>query len=168
MLAFLTPLLSRAGLTMIAVALAVAAIGLQTLRLDHAKADLAKARVAQAVAKREDAAKTIASGISAKTDVARVEIQWRTKTLIEKVPTYVPAAADADCRVPVGFVRLHDAAAAGLPTPAGGPEPAASGVQLSAVAATVIGNYGIAYGWREEALAWRDWYVAEKAAWEKR
>lgn len=73
--------------------------------------------------------------------------------------------------VPLGFVRLHDAAASGsapsFPSTTGGPLDAPSSVPLSAVSATVVENYGVAYDWRSEALTWRDWYAEQKAAWDK-
>lgn len=71
-------------------------------------------------------------------------IQGRTQTIIQKVPVYVSEAADRACTVPVGFVRLHDAAAAGLPAPepGGSADAAGSGVALSTVAAVTAGNYG--------------------------
>ncbi|MDC6286775.1 hypothetical protein PP731_25660, partial [Ralstonia solanacearum] len=58
-------------------------------------------------------------------------------------PRYVPVQADASCVVPRGFVRLHDAAAAGaVPDPgAGDADAAPSGIALSAVAGTVADNY---------------------------
>lgn len=71
-------------------------------------------------------------------------IQGRTQTIIKQVPVYVSEAADRACTVPVGFVRLHDAAAAALPAPepAGAADAAGSGVALSAVAAVTAENYG--------------------------
>jgi hypothetical protein len=110
------------------------------------------------VAKREAKAVRITSGIATKTDAARVEIRTRTVTLIQKVPTYVTPASDAQCIVPVGFLRLYNAAAAGVPTPAGGPVEAPSGVPLSTVLETDVANLGVGYDWRAEALAWREWY----------
>ena len=70
-------------------------------------------------------------------------IRIKGETIIKEVPRYVPAQADAACVVPRGFVRLHDAAAAGtVPDPdTGDADAAASGVALSAVASTVTGNY---------------------------
>lgn len=127
---------------------------------------LAKAKVI--VAHREDTAKAISTDIAAKTEKARVEIQWRTKTLIEKVTTYVPAAADAGCTIPVSFVQLHDAAAAGLPAPSSGPDEAASDVQLSRVLETDITNLGLGYDYRAEVIAWRSWYKLQSEAWSKR
>lgn len=76
--------------------------------------------------------------------VDRVQvIEKQGSTIIKEVPVYVSAAADRACVVPVGFVRLHDAAAGGLPAPgsAGPADAAPSGVALSAVTGTVAGNY---------------------------
>jgi len=102
-------------------------------------------------------------------DRERVVIQARTVTLIREVPVYVTPAADARCVVPLGFVRFHDAAAAGeavVSASAGGPLDAPAGIELSAVAATLADNYGAAFQWRAEALTWRRWYAEQKAAWD--
>lgn len=110
---------------------------------------------------------TAATAIAAHQAAVRTEIQWRTRILIEKAPDYVTPKADARCVVPVGFVRLHDAAAAGqdpVPDPAARADDAASGVALSAVGATVAGNYG---GCRENAAKLTDlqaWLIQVKAA----
>ncbi|MCL9854320.1 hypothetical protein [Ralstonia solanacearum] len=76
--------------------------------------------------------------------VDRVQtIRLKGDTIIERIPSYVPVQADASCAVPRGFVRLHDAAAAGtVPDPGTGDADAApSGVALSSVAAAVADNY---------------------------
>jgi hypothetical protein len=76
--------------------------------------------------------------------VDRVEVIEKTgRTIIKEVPVYVSKAADRACAVPAGFVRLHDAAAAGLPPPgsAGPADERPSPVALSAVTTTVAGNY---------------------------
>lgn len=120
------------------------------------------------IQKHEAVAGQISVQAASDTSAAREKVRTVTRTLIEKVPQYVPADADRDCVVPRGWVRLHDAAAAGLSSPSGGPDEAASGVPLSAVAATVVSNYGVAYDWRAEALGWRSWYVTQKAAWDRK
>lgn len=168
MLAFL---LSKTGLVSMAIALVVSVIGIQTLRLNHAKGELAALKAADKAAAldvkaHEATAATISQASQTQVAAERVRVQTVTKTLVQKVNVYVPAAADTKCVVPVGFVRFHDAAAAGLSGPSGGPDETPSGVPLSAVALTLAGNYGIAHDWRAEALGWRDWYVKEKAAWD--
>lgn len=131
----------------------------QARRMERAKKD---------VARREARAVQITDQSRANLDREKVRIQTRTITLIKEVVRYVPPAADARCIVPVGFVRLHDAAAGQteLPPASGGPLDAPSGVDLSAVASTVAENYGTAFQWRAEALTWRAWYRDQKAAWD--
>ncbi len=70
-------------------------------------------------------------------------IRLKGDTIIKEVPRYVSVQADAACVVPRGFVRLHDAAAAGtVPDPdTGDADAAASGIALSAVASTIASNY---------------------------
>ena len=117
------------------------------------------------VTKVEKVGKAITAAVDQQSAARKVEIRTITKTLIEKVPVYVTVEADRRVDVPVGFVRLHDQAATGLPGLPDAPGlvvDAPSGVPLSAVAGTVVGNYGVAYEWREEALACRAW-VARQA-----
>lgn len=76
--------------------------------------------------------------------VDRVQtIRVKGDTIVKEIPRYVTVEADAACTVPGGFVRLHDAAAAGgvLGQDPGGADAAPSGVPLSAVADTVASNY---------------------------
>lgn len=131
----------------------------QRARVERAKKD---------VARREAVAVQITDQSRANLDREKVRIQTRTVTLIKEVPTYVTPAADDRCIVPVGFVRLHDAAASAseLPAASGGPLDAPSGVDLSAVASVVAENYGTAFQWRAEAMTWRAWYRDQKAAWD--
>lgn len=90
-------------------------------------------------------ANVITYNVSAQADAKIAEIKTITKTLILKVPEYVSPQADAACVVPRGFVRLHDAAASGVPPvsdPTGQPNDAPSGVAISRVGSTVADNYG--------------------------
>lgn len=129
-------------------------------RLDRARKD---------VARREAKAVKITDTIRAEHGREVVRIQTRTVTLIKEVPTYVSPAADTRCVIPVGFVRLYDAAvrSSELPAAAGGPLDAPSGIELSGLLATDVENFGIAYQWRAEAMTWRRWYAEHKAEWDK-
>ncbi|MDB0511053.1 hypothetical protein [Ralstonia solanacearum] len=84
-----------------------------------------------------------ASTVTVTQYVDRVQtIRLKGDTIIKEIPRYVPIQADASCVVPLGFVRLHDAAAGTVPDPGPGDADAApSGVALSTVAATVADNY---------------------------
>ncbi|MCY1557670.1 hypothetical protein D9M68_945400 [compost metagenome] len=70
-------------------------------------------------------------------------IKVKGDTIIKEIPRYVPVQADAACTVPVGFVRVHDAAAAGavLDSGPGDADAVPSGIALSAVTGTIAGNY---------------------------
>lgn len=98
--------------------------------------------------------------------VERIKVVYRD--LIKEVPTYVTPEADRRCDLPVGFVRLHDQAAAGLPqvsAPAGDVRDAPSGVPLSAASGVIVGNYGVAYQWRERAVACETWAASQADLW---
>jgi hypothetical protein len=138
-------------------------------------------KVAQA--KREEAARREVKKIDAatgrvgevigkKTDAAIATERVVTKTIIEKVPVYVTVASDAQCRVPLGFVRLHDAAATGvLPGasyPAGQSADTASGVALSTVGSTVVGNYGACREAFRQLDGWQEWWRGVEAIWPKK
>ncbi len=91
-------------------------------------------------------------------------VREKGDTIIKEVPVYVPAQADAACTINRGFVRLHDAAAAGeLPKPAGDANAPAAGLALSAVAGTVAGNYQSCHENAEQLRALQAW-VREMAA----
>ncbi|MDB5431096.1 MAG: phage head-tail adapter protein [Caulobacter sp.] len=86
-------------------------------------------------------------------------------------PVYVREDAQHPAQfVPVGFVRLHDAAAGGaaLPDAAGVADDAASAVTLAAVAGTVIDNYGSCNATREQLIGLQGWVRAQQAAWDRR
>ena len=91
--------------------------------------------------------------------VDRVRIvREKGDTIIKEVPVYVPVQADAACTINRGFVRLHDAAAAGeLPEPARDADAAAAGLALSAVAGTVAANYQACHENAEQLKALQAW-----------
>lgn len=111
-----------------------------------AKAAKAEVRTVERVVYRERAAADVTERIGTQAAARQAEIRYVTRTLVEKVNVYVTPEADRNCILPVGFVRLHDAAAAGeggaLPEPAGESYDAPSGVACSAAAETIVGNYG--------------------------
>ena len=90
-------------------------------------------------------------------------VREKGQTIVKEVPVYVPAEADAACSVNRGFVRLHDAAAGDVPEPATDADAAASGVALSAVAATVATNYQTCHENAEQLRALQTW-VGEMTA----
>ncbi|KHJ63597.1 hypothetical protein [Burkholderia glumae] len=87
--------------------------------------------------------------------VHRVQVvREKGDTIIKEVPVYVDREADRACVVPVGFVRVHDGAAANVPVgDPGSADAAPSGIALSAVAATVAGNYTSCHENAEQLIA---------------
>lgn len=129
----------------------------------------AAAKAARAVVASTHKAAVVTEGVTQATEARREAVRTEYRTIIERIPVYVTPEADRAVSVPVGFVRLHDAAAGGsaatLSDRAGEPADTPSGVALSAVAGTVVGNYAQCRDWREQLIGWQDWYAAQAAAW---
>lgn len=88
--------------------------------------------------------------------VDRVQVvREAAATITKEIPVYVTVEADAACPIPVGFVRVHNAAAEGVPLgePAGDSNAPAAGLTLSAVAATVNDNYAACHENAEQVTA---------------
>jgi hypothetical protein len=123
-----------------------------------------------AIARVEAGGRSITAATDQQAAQRQAEIRADTKILKEEVPVYVTVEADRRCDVSAGFVSLHDQAAAGVPQvprPAGLILDAPSGVALSAVADTVVDNYGTAQQYREAALACRAWAREQADLWSK-
>ncbi len=136
-------------------------------------ADLAasQAAILAAVAKaqaQQAAADAITQDVAVKAAEAQVKIVTVTQNLIEKVPVYVTKKSDDRCTIPRGFVRMHDAAASGIDLSgislaAGESDDDPSGTALSAVAATVASNYGLALGTRQQLIDLQGWVRSQQA-----
>ena len=117
----------------------------------------------QIAAVRQRQAEATVQVVTRYVDRVRV-VREKGDTIIKEVPIYVPVQADAACTINRGFVRLHDAAAAGeLLKPAGDADAPAAGLALSAVAGTVAGNYQSCHENAEQLRALQAW-VREMAA----
>lgn len=136
----------------------------------EAKQTRADLRGAIRVGERTQQAAVITQDVGAAVETARAETRIVYRTIIERIPVHVTPEIDRDYPVPVGFVRLHDAAARGsapaLSDGAGQPDDAPSGVPLSAVADTVVGNYASCTDDRARLIGWQDWYAQQRAAWD--
>jgi hypothetical protein len=153
-----------------------------------AKAQVTSANAAAAQLKHEAAvAQSAGAAGQAQADLdagafaqAETKIQMVTRTLVRKVPVYVPAAkpatelpqekSNATETMPVvtygvscGLLRLHDAAATGvsdpsqLPICAGKPDDAPANIDLSQFADVLIQNYGAFESNREQLIELQDW-----------
>ncbi|CAJ5254934.1 signal peptide protein [Burkholderia pseudomallei] len=139
-----------------AIALAVAAV---VIAIQHARLVDAGQRVddlARDVRDRtaeRDAARRDVKVVTQYVDRVQV-VRGKGDTIIKEIPVYVDREADRACVVPVGFVRVHDGAAANVPVgDPGSADAAPSGIALSAVAATVAGNYTTCHENAEQLIA---------------
>lgn len=101
---------------------------------------------------------------------AQVQIVTRYKTLIKEIPSYVTPAVDAAFPIPWSLVRLHDAAARGLPDVSGIPLPAGaiddstSRFHASDLAAAVAINYEACHLDAQQLSDLQAWVRAQQAA----
>jgi len=131
-------------------------------RLDHAQAAATTAE-ATANSLRGQLAAAQASEHIVTRYVDRVQvIHTRGATLTREVPVYVTPQADAACTVPLGFARVHNAAAAGVEMPgtAGAADAAGSGLALSTVARTVVDNYTTCHATAAQLTSLQEWVRA--------
>ena len=122
------------------------------------------------VARVEGEARKISAASQAQHQADTARIAALSVQLQQKVSTYVSPQADRRCIVPVGYVRLRDAAGAGrpiVPAAAGGSLDADSGVALSDVARVDIETAAAFNAAISEVKAWRGWYVAQADLWSK-
>ena len=163
------PIVRPLVLLLIVVLLLLTYAGMQTARVREADG---RARIAEERVKVTDLARQAAE---ADRDLARAEarievryvgrvqvVREKAQTITREIPVYVTPTADAACPVPVGFVRLHDAAAANEPAgpAAGNLDAPAEGVALSDVAAAVADNYAAAHENAEQVTGLQDYVRA--------
>ena len=111
----------------------------------------------QTAAVRQRQAEATVKVVTQYVDRVRI-VREKGATIFKEVPVYVPVQADAACTINRGFVRVHDAAAAGeLPEPARDADAAPAGIALSAVAGTVAANYQICHENAEQLRALQAW-----------
>ena len=159
---------------MIGLALVLALLGAQTLRVSSLKKDIAvyqaAAKAAQARATAINAATASISQAAGKSEqVQRSQIVSQTKTLIERIPTDVPQAAVA--LIPAGAVRLFDDAAIGrLPSvsdPTGGPDDTTPTVNGARALAVAIDDLGTCRAISTQLTSLQGWVLDEQKAFGK-
>jgi hypothetical protein len=137
-----------------------------------AKIQLADARAeAAAVTKarvQEAAAAKVSDEAGAKAADHQAKIQVVTRTIVREVPAHVTPQADARCVIPVGLVRVHDAAARGVdvtevPDPTGRSDDAPASVRCSELAGVVADNYGLYRSVSQQLIDLQDWVTAQAA-----
>lgn len=116
------------------------------------------------VIERERDQADVSAAIDTRATQTQVQIRTVTQTIIKEVPVYVPAEVDARYALPVGLVRLHDAAATGSPLP--NPtrqfdDPAwnlaASDIPPSGLGTVIVENYGTCRADQARLADLQDW-----------
>lgn len=126
---------------------------------EREKQEVARLSLAQEANARYRAEVARGNAMAARLEGAKTKTRTVTKTLTREVVNYVTPLAVRHCAIPLGFVRLHDAAAANhLPAASRLDADAPGGVDLVAVAETVAENYGTCHEWREQLDALIDWH----------
>lgn len=132
----------------------------ETLKVEAAASAAKDTVLAQTV--KSDA---IANQVASADILAQQQLQLVTNTIVKEVPVYVTKIADRKCVIPRGFVRLHDAAATGVPPvpdPAPGADDQPAGTDLAAVGTTVATNYGKYAALRQQFLDLKTWVTAQQ------
>lgn len=118
------------------------------------------------IAKTQTAAK-ITESVGARTEAAQARTRIVYRDIIREVPVYVSPETDRRYPLPVGFVRVLDAAAGQTTVPDG---PRQSDDDPSAVTASVAAGVltdwaGMYYACRAQVVGWNDWHAEQAKAW---
>lgn len=137
---------------------ALCAVTWQHHRLGALDAELSRAEATTvSLAFEIDAARTSIHVVTKYVDRVRV-VREQTTQLQREIPRYVTPSTDDRFPLSVGFVRLHDAAATGLPLGAPGAADATRSVIATSTATDVIaGNYGICRETAEQLTRLQEW-----------
>ena len=123
----------------------------------------------QAMAKAQQAQDAVALAAAVKEAKAQATVETQIVTVTKEIPRYVTIHQDAVVCVPYGLVRLLDATVnqtdpSAFQPPAGQSDDTCSPVKASALAGSVIANYGAAIANAEQLTALQAWIVANHAA----
>lgn len=135
----------------------------------HLKDDAVSAqRASEKARETEGNNEKIGDEIGQEVEEAKTKIQYVTRTIIKEVPIHVSPESDSRCVVPLGAVRVLDAAATGNPAISYGPGESAdqaSGIELSGVVSSVADNYGYTRELEAQVIGWQDWYERVRKDW---
>lgn len=135
------------------------------MKADDVNAAVVAANAARTDQSQRDQITELHNELEAKSQAA---LETNTRTIIERVPTYVTAKADAACVLPNGFVRLLDAAGTGtdpdiLPGASSEPDDAPSGIPLSQATALLAENLGNFAKTRQQLIDAEAWAAEQRA-----
>jgi hypothetical protein len=107
-----------------------------------------------------------------KAETARIEAEFKKNVrivrekgdvIIQRVPEFITKESDDRCDVPNGFVVLHDSASKNeIPDTSSSTDADPSGIKISEVATTVVGNYTTCHEVREQLSSLQEWVRNQK------
>jgi hypothetical protein len=117
----------------------------------------------QEIALKEEQSKEVTTQVVTKY-VDRVKIvKEKSDEQIKTIPILISKDSDDKCVVPTGFSVLHDAAAKNeVPDTARTTNDTPSGIKLSEVAETVVGNYSVCTQNAEQLKSLQEWIRAQQ------
>lgn len=122
----------------------------------------------QEVARIEKESKEATEKVITKYKEKIVVVKEKGDVIIQKVPEYITKESDAKCDVPTGFVVLHDSASKNeIPDTSSSTNAESSGVALSSVATTVVGNYTTCHEVREQLKSLQEWVKNQELIYNK-
>lgn len=127
----------------------------------EAKVQRVAVKAAQLALERQEEANQASAKVGAEHEARQVEIRTVYRDLIREVPHVVTPEMDRAYPLSVGWVRLHDAGALGVPLapdPSGRADDAPSEVDSADAIGIILDNYETANQCRSTVLAWQDWY----------
>lgn len=91
--------------------------------------------------------------------------QLDMKEKLNAIPKKITKVADSKCTITTGFVQFYADAfkLPSIPFPTGGSVDSPSGISLSSIARADAINATVAFDYKREALAWREWFKRNKA-----
>lgn len=112
----------------------------------------------------------ISARLAATDQAAQTRIVTVTKTITKEIPVAIPAAVDRAFPLPVGLLRVHDAAALGIdlsavPHPSGLADDSAGPISASAFGTAVVSNYGVCHADQQRLRDLQGWVRMEQATW---
>ncbi|HVW75201.1 MAG TPA: hypothetical protein VHC39_16305 [Rhizomicrobium sp.] len=124
-----------------------------------------RAAQAKAVTRIVDRQSRITLKVSQTFDAVKIADAAATQKQLQEVKTHVSEKADADCTVPLGFVRVFNTAVHGpIPGAAAGADDTPSGAQLSDVAQVTVQNDGQYDQVADQLRALQNWVRQQQAA----
>lgn len=132
-------------------------------------AERANTKAAVRVIAKTDKAARITSAVSARVETQQARTRIIYRDIIREVPVYVSPETDRRYPLPVGFVRVLDAAAGQTTVPDG---PRQSDDDPSAVTASVAAGVltdwaGMYYACRAQVVGWNEWHGEQAREWAK-